>query len=82
MFKSIAVIFSLVAVASSGLVVPQPRIACDECVREMHNIAAVIRQFADDIEVTEFNAQKHFEVLTNISGIPESRILPSSCSRG
>ena len=57
MFKSIGVIFSLVAVASSGLVVPQPRIACNECVMEMHNIAAVISQFAGDIEVTEFNTQ-------------------------
>ena len=57
MLKSIAFIINLVALASSGLVVPKPRIACDECVMEMHNIAAVISQFAGDIEVTEFNTQ-------------------------
>ena len=53
MLKSITVIFGLVAVASSGLVVPQPKISCDECTREMHALAAVIRQFAPEMEVRE-----------------------------
>merc|ERR1712107_833521 len=39
-----------VAVASSGLVLPQPKISCDECTREMHALAAVIRQFAPEME--------------------------------
>ena len=58
MLKSIAVIFGLVAVASSGLVLPQPKISCDECTREMHALAAVIRQFAPEMEVRKFHKEK------------------------
>ena len=60
MLKSITVIFGLVAIASSGLVVPQPKISCDECTREMHALAAVIRQFAPEMEVRKFQKKTTF----------------------
>ena len=58
MLKSIAVIFALVAIASSAVVVPQPRINCDECLREMHALSAIIRQFAPEMEVKRINDTK------------------------
>ena len=65
MLKSITVIFGLVAVASSGLVVPQPKISCDECTREMHALAAVIRQFAPEMEVRKLH-KKTFILINSI----------------
>ena len=80
MFRMQKLLLTLCCVALAQAAVPAPRINCQECIDEMHSLSWIVKNSANDIEVT-FNPrpQSLSSILTiPLPGVPEGQLLPDS----
>ena len=82
MFRMQKLLLTLCCVALAQAAVPAPRINCQECIDEMHSLSWIVKNSANDIEVT-FNPRPGPQSLSSIpviplSGVPEGQLLPDS----
>ena len=80
MFRMQKLLLTLCCVALAQAAVPAPRINCQECIDEMHSLSWIVKNSANDIEVT-FNPRPQSLssiLIIPLPGVPEGQLLPDS----